>query len=318
MPRPFHHATAEQTVAAVEAVQVNGPSTAAFVEKFCDLSPQQAAEALNLGVDLGLLSLAGGDYKVASPLARFLTTPDEKRKACVLRIVLESYEPFIVFRDRLSATGSADTAAQQTKTKLDLTAHREEIKDTLLSLGTYTSALRTKGGAKYTREDENTGNHLVEVAKACGDAAAREAHIRAELGDAANAVSRDDVLLPLASALLKATEGKAEEAVTEAGRAVESFLAELAGRMNVSLAGASGITTKLDKFRPGHHLPKKVVEAAKYLGQVRNAADHGRDIDPDVNAVWKIQKGTGIQYVYVACSFIAACYEREHNGPYVI
>ena len=113
MPRPFYHATAEQTVAAVEAVQVNGPSSASFVEKFCDLSPQRAEEALNLGVDLGLLSLTGNDYKVASPLARFLTTPHDRQKASVLRIVLESYEPFLVFRDRLTATGSADTAAQQ-------------------------------------------------------------------------------------------------------------------------------------------------------------------------------------------------------------
>jgi hypothetical protein len=318
MPRRFYHATAEQAVAAVEAVQVNGPSASSFVERFCDLSPQQAASALSLAEDLKLLDHTSGKYHVSNPLAKFITTPDEKRKASVFRIVLESYEPFIIFRDRLTATNSADAAALQTKVKLDLDAHREEIKDTLISLGTFASALRALGAGRYMREDDNIGSHLLELAKACGDVAAGEARIRIELGDAADIVSRSDVLVPLSSALLKAAAGKSEEAVTEGGKAVESFLVELAARLGVILTGASGIGQKLDKFRTNNELPKKIVEAAKYLAHVRNAADHGRDIDPDVNAVWKIQKSTALQYVYVACSFIVACHQREHSGPFLL
>lgn len=104
----------------------------------------------------------------------------------------------------------------------------------------------------------------------------------------------------------------------DAARAIESFLARLATRAGVSLAGASGIGQKLEKFRAGNHLPKKTVEAAKYLAQVRNAADHGLDVDPDVRAVWSIQPSTGIQYVFVACAFISAALEREASGRFVI
>lgn len=235
-----------------------------------------------------------------------------------MRIILESYDPFVVFRDRLSATDSADNAAQQTRALLNLSAHREEIKDSLISLGTYSNALRALGGGKYTRADAVLENSLNTAATAASVQASAEAHIRTELGASADQVSRQDVLLPLASALQRALSGDAAAAVTEAGKAVESFLAELAGRLGVSLVGANGIGQKLDKFRVGQKLPKKIIEAAKYLGQVRNAADHGRDIDPDVNSVWTIQKSTGLQFVYVACSFIAACYERERSGPYVI
>jgi hypothetical protein len=60
------------------------------------------------------------------------------------------------------------------------------------------------------------------------------------------------------------------------------------------------------------------VEAAKYLGQVRNAADHGVDVDPEVGAVWHIQRTTSVQYVFVACSFIASALERETGGQFLI
>jgi hypothetical protein len=51
----------------------------------------------------------------------------------------------------------------------------------------------------------------------------------------------------------------------------------------------------------------------KYLGHVRNAADHG--IDRDVAAQWGIRPSTGIEYVFVACSFIAATTVLELGRP---
>ena len=81
--------------------------------------------------------------------------------------------------------------------------------------------------------------------------------------------------------------------------------------MTVSLTGTNGINQKLDKFRINNELPKKVVEAAKYLGQIRNAADHGVDVDPEVQCIlWRIQETTGYQYVLVSCSFISAALMR--------
>jgi hypothetical protein len=126
------------------------------------------------------------------------------------------------------------------------------------------------------------------------------------------------VILPLANALLKARHRDATGSVVDAARAVESFLARLAARLGVNLAGSTGINQKLDKFRANNELPKKVVEAAKYLGHVRNAADHGVDVDPDVGAVWVIQDTTSQHYVFVACSFISAALEKEAGGPFVI
>lgn len=317
MPRDFFHATAEQTVAAVEAVQAKGEATVDFVEKFCDLPQLQATQALSLAQDLGLLRLQANIFRPNSPLTRFIGTSEDKQKVSVFRIVLESYEPFIVFRNRLSTTCSIDMAAQQTKVLLDLSAHREEIKDTLISLGTYANALQTLGGGRYIATGESVANYLIAVAAACDDAASHEEHIRVELGGVVDRVSRNDVLIPLSTALLKARSGTPADAVTDAAKAVESFLAELAARKGVSLVGSAGLGQKIEKFR-SVALPKKIVEAGKYLVQVRNAADHGRDVDPDVNAVWIIQPKTATNYVYVAVRFIVSCCEWELNNAFML
>jgi hypothetical protein len=75
------------------------------------------------------------------------------------------------------------------------------------------------------------------------------------------------------------------------------------------LTGATGINAKLDKFDQARKLPKKLVHVGKYLGHIRNAADHG--VDADVGAPWNIRTATGLEYVFVACSFVAASIAHE-------
>jgi len=316
MSRIFYPATAEQLVAAVEAVYVSGKADAASVAHFCDLPEDHAKRALGLGVDLGFLRNAGSVFEPVGPLCRFLILPDEEAKAAVVRILIESYEPFQLFLDRLRATGSVDAAARQTRELLDLDANREEVKDTLISLGGYTRAIRAEGAGRYSPVEGDAGQALVRLGKACDDMASAEKQVRQMLGTCADAVSRDNVFRPLAEAALKAMASQAKEAVTAGGNAVESYLSELASRMNVNVANAHGINAKLEEFQKSAKLSKKLVGSGKYLGYVRNAADHG--VDSDTGASWAIQETTGRNYVQVACSFIRACYEREHDGPFMI
>ncbi len=319
---PFSQSTAEDVVASVEAVVVNGkPTQVNFVADFADIPNDRAAEALKLAIDLGLLSENGGNYSPASPLCLLLATPDLTQKAAVLRIVLESYEPFVTFRKRLKATDLAATAAQQTRAALGLTAHRDAIKDTLVSLGTYSHALETEGGGRYQPAQLPIENQLLAIAQRCRDAASAEARIRHQMGDAAaDSASRDEVLMPLANALLQAGAGDGRAAVLLAGNAIESYLEALAGRRGVNVAGAAGINAKLDRFShadaglvPANALPKKLIYMGKYLGHIRNAADHG--VDPELGAAWQIQESTGLEFVYVACSFISAVHAREAGQP---
>ncbi len=309
MAVPFHSATAEQVVSAADAVGANGgKADAPFVEAFADLPSVQATKALDLACELGLLANSGGTYSTASPLCRFLATTALSAKAAALRVVLEDYEPFHFFRLRLAATASTTDAAKQTKARFDFSEHHEAIKDTLISLGTYTHALVAEGGGRYLPAEASSGNAMDDLLAGCADAAAAEAQVAIQLGDEAMAfVDRGEVVQPLANALLRASDDS-RGAVVEAGNALESFLVGLASAAGVSLQGATGINSKIDKLSPAQ-IPKKQAAVGKYLGNVRNAADHG--VDPDVNASWTIRYATGPEFVSVTCSFIAAATARH-------
>jgi hypothetical protein len=121
-------------------------------------------------------------------------------------------------------------------------------------------------------------------------------------------------IVPLATALIKANNRDGEGAVQAAGNAVESHSTAMATRMGVNLAGANGIIEKLNKFANPRRLPRKLIQIGGYLGAVRNAADHGPDADIN-NLSWQIRVATGLEYVFVACSFIAATIGIERNDP---
>lgn len=315
MPSLFP-STAEQVVAAVEAVSVSGRAVdAAFVVAFADMPVDRAEAALALGAALGLLDEDSGSYTVDSPLCRFIAGGLQQRSAAALRIALESYEPFMMFRARLAYTATGSDAARHVKTALGLSGHHDEVRDTLVSLGTYTQALVSVGGGQYEVPADEAVPALNAVAAACGDVAAAEAQVRRHLGDRAVLhASTVEVLQPLADALLRAGRGDAAGAVQQAGNAVEAYLVDLAGRKGVSLTGATGLNAKMERIAQHAQTPEKLRRISKYSGDIRNAADHGPD--PDVgNASWTIRASTGVEYVFVACSFLASLAEWEAGGP---
>jgi hypothetical protein len=314
MPADFSATTAEHVIAAVEAVFANGGATSAdFVAEFADISRDHTASALRMAADLGFLTRSGTDYSASSPLCRFVMSPSQLQKAAVLRVVLESYEPFLVFRARLLATQSATTAAQQTRTQLHLQPHRDEVRDTLTNLGTYSQALVAEGGGRFRVDTVAAENPLRELADACDNAADAEIRIREQLGQGAvGLLDYGNVIVPLGDALLRAKGGDGRGAVVTAANAVESFLVARAQAVNVNLTNANGINAKLERFRQAG-LSDKIVGIGHYLGHVRNAADHG--VDAAVNAAWIIRPATGVEYVFVACSFIAATAGLQVGQP---
>lgn len=314
MPGLASPTTAEHVLGAVEAIVANGGAAdPALVAAFLDTTEPRATAALEMAAELGLLVLKTARYHVSSPLCRFCCIAEQK--AAVLRIVLEAYEPFVKFRERLVATADVGQAARQVKTLCTLTADRDEVKDTLISLGTFSHALVTQGAGDYRLESSALDNGLSSLALACTDNVAAEARIRAQLGPRAEAlVSRADVIVPLSDALILARNRDGSGAVQRAGNAVESHIDAMAGRMGVALGNASGIISKLNKFvAPTRRLPAKLIHVGSYLGAIRNAADHG--VDADIGVSWQIRDATGHEYVFVACSFISGTLLIEQAQP---
>jgi hypothetical protein len=98
-----------------------------------------------------------------------------------------------------------------------------------------------------------------------------------------------------------------------AGNAVESFLAEIGTATGVALNTKHGINAKAEELKGKGHLVGKLLNISKYLGHIRNAADHGADAE--VGAPWDIRRSTGVEYVFVACSFISTVIDQANGRP---
>ncbi|HEV2988442.1 MAG TPA: hypothetical protein VG759_08365 [Candidatus Angelobacter sp.] len=310
--------TGDHVMGAVEAVVVNGkPTSLAMITEFLGTTASNATAALEMAEELGLLSKdANNDYVTHSPLCRFTAIPEQK--AAVMRILIESYRPFTVFRERLLATADLNAAAHATKTICLLPAHRDVVKETLISVGTFSRALVHEGGGNYQLDAASLVNSLQVIAAACKDMTIAEGRIRDQLGPLAQTVlapQRDAIIVPLADALMRANKRDGSGAVQQAGNAVESHITAMATRMTLDLTNANGIMEKISKFGgTPRRMPRKLIHIASYLGAVRNAADHGPDADIN-NDPWEIRDATALEYVFVACSFIAATIGIERNQP---
>ena len=303
MPRPFFQATAEQVVTVSEAVVALRGGEIATVAAFTDLPQPTVDAALKLATDVELLTENGGIFASASPLCKLLRTPQDREKVAILRVMIESYEPFLVFREELEATDDVTVAAQRTKARLDLTCHREQVKETLLSLATYSGALIGGHGANYEQDASDISALLNELAAGSQEIAGATRTIREELGnDAAGQVDYDQVVRHLVDGLRHAAADAGREAVLQGGIAVENFLTSLSAHHQTNIANAHGTNAIMSCLVRAGHYPKKLENVCKYLGHVRNAADHG--IDTEIGAPWDVSERTGRNYVFVAVAFI--------------
>jgi hypothetical protein len=109
---------------------------------------------------------------------------------------------------------------------------------------------------------------------------------------------------PLVAGLRHAVAGAGREAVLQAGIAIENFLVAVAAHHTTNIGGASGVNAKMDRLVNAGHYPGKLHNVCKYLGHVRNAADHGADAE--IGAPWDVAGQTGRNYVFVATMFIRA------------
>ena len=303
MSRPFFQATAEQVVTVSEAVVALGGGEVAEIATYTDLPPSTVGVALKLATDVELLTEKDGVFSSASPLCKLLRTPQDREKVAILRVMIESYDPFLVFREELEATNDVTVAAQRTTARLELDCHREEVKQTLLSLATYSGALTGGHGANYERDASDISTLLDELAAGAQEIAGATQTIREKLGrNAAGQVDDEQVIRHLADGLRHAIADAGREAVLQGGVAVENFLTSISAHYGTNIANAHGINAIMSCLVQAGHYPTKLQNVCRYLGHVRNAADHGTD--NDIGAPWDVSALTGRNYIFVAVAFI--------------
>jgi len=99
----------------------------------------------------------------------------------------------------------------------------------------------------------------------------------------------DDIVTHLRGALARVVADELDEAaVLQLANACENFLIKLANEAvpAVDLTGASGIITKAERLKTASVIAQKQMGYMTFIGQLRNAADHG--IDSDIGLDWAI------------------------------
>ncbi|MCL4275332.1 MAG: hypothetical protein KJZ77_15785 [Anaerolineales bacterium] len=320
MPVDIFPTTAENVIAATDAVltRMQGCDEN-YVAEFMDVPLTNARNALGMATELGLVGLqANGNYCPQKPFAIYLVTARDSQKAAVLRLVLENYAPYQAFKFRLAVTGLASTAAEQIKVMYSFQRHRDEIKDTLISLGTFAQSLVTEGGGLFKPAEFDTKKAgFIEIASEVAlDRALAETKIRSRLGnETADWINYQEVFTPLTTAFQELRSENSRTSIVFAGNAIESFLVQLGTHHSVNLTGATGINSKVEKFN-GTQIRTKHKNMFKYLGHIRNAADHG--VDTEIGTSWTVTHETAIEYVNVSLSTVKAVTLTVLNLGYTV
>jgi hypothetical protein len=313
MPYTIYQTTAEEIIGATDAVIQKGDgANSQTVADFLATSLVNAENAANMAVELNLISVdpASGDYLPNFPYATYLVTSNPLQKAAILRFVLEEYEPYKTFKYRLKITNSSMDAANQIKAVFALAAEKTEINHTFISLGTFTNSITSEGAGKYLPIEGSNYDFIQIVETVVQNRQEAEMKIRARLGEEICAwIDTNDVFNPIVTAFQRANDvgNDPRSPILQAGNAIESFLVQVGNHFGVNLAGANGINAKIDRITHAGHLTIKHKNICKYLGHVRNACDHG--VDLDIGQAWTISEETGLEYVHISLTAIRSIYD---------
>ena len=312
--------TAEDIVGVVDAVLAkNENCNLTFISEFADISESQAQNALDMAIELGLISQDANtmEFVSNSQLARLLVSArSDQHKATIMRFVLEQYDPFITFKARYGFSHSIDLACKQVKSLYAMNSNYRDIKNTLTNIATYAKAMLSDGANQYIFNDDSvTYLEILDVvlkSKANDDYA-----LRTLLGEMAyDFVDKEKVYNPLSDAFSKVQNSLNYEKtiILYAGNAFESFLKQIADDHGIPLTGRNGIMQKTDALNS--ILSKKHRGMINYIGQVRNAADHGADVD-EGGRVWQISEETARVYPTIVATIIKDIVLREKGHIYV-
>lgn len=317
MPYSIVLTTAEDIVAVVDAVVARGKDAGIdYIADFTGIATEdQVSKALHMAVELGLLvhNDLTGLYSTNSYLAkRLVTAASDDQKAAIMRLILEQYEPYKAFKTRYGFTRLIDLACKQAKSVCSINGNERDIKNTLISIATYAKALKSEGANLYSFVEGESSFSLVE--KALSEITVSERLLRDFLGDTVyNKISATTVVEPLVEAFQKsrATSPDTRAVIVYSANAFESFLDNYATEKGVSLTGMNGIIQKRNALAT--FISKKHKGMIEYIGQVRNAADHGADNEEN-GQIWTVTRDTALLYPCVVASVIRDIIKRDYGS----
>lgn len=305
--------TAEQVLDVVEAVAIlEREALPTDLETSLLHAPESIAHALQVAGALGFLAsdTKKGTYSTAQLFGYYFAAAGASRKVDLLRFALESFAPYQYFKARLIVHGNAQKASRETKSRFKYSNHDGEILETLLSLGQYCGSLTATGG-KVEVSSADPDSFLSVFESSSNDEMGIKRLIREIVGDEAFEFIRDDsvgVIDHTVAVFVQIRESDdGTEGAVRLGNACENFLNRIADSEvpAISLTGTNGIIQKADRVKAGKAITKKHLGSFQFIGQMRNAADHG--IDSDIGLEWAVSVTSVENALRVFLAVVRSC-----------
>ena len=285
-------ASAEMIVASAEAVYYTRPSfDITKVMAYLRATQQKTAEeALKGAALIGLVIEKGdGTYESNNDVIRLEIHADDVSRKVVFRHLLEKFEPFRLFKERVFCGDSPLEAAEKVKLIAEIETDSIKVKETFQQWGLYTNSfLQNPIGLVPASSHMLTLDYLKTVQDSLSSNEQAGTFIARRLGDEVFHDLSAEIVDSLAAALTRcqSRHEPRQESIFAMGTAVEKVLSVIASKVNppVDISKASGIGQITDTLRSANIITKKHVGLLHAIGAIRNCADHG--VDNEIGKVW--------------------------------
>lgn len=300
-------ATAEQLVRAAEGVHVLGPEASLDgIARFLDGTPARAQSALEAAEALGFVTRsAAPDTWTGALVAGALAASNAAEKTVLVRLHLERFRPYAVFRARIAAGEHPKDAARQACVSEGLTSDPLDAEETLLNWALYSQSLVHGPERELLVPGDD---QVLHKALAIQEAVATKrdtvlAHITQKLGVEAAGFAAGEALDGLVESYLTIIAGGAmDHAMFQLGKGLEAWFKKLPELdPDITLPPGAMTMGAIANSLRGHGLTTRKHHAL-LLGviAVRNAADHAADAD--IGATWAISRDTALATSHLAWS----------------
>lgn len=313
--------TAEDIIDVVDAVLAKPNNcNKQYISDFTELTQVQLENAINMSIELKLINFNSSNsiYNSNNSLARLLvSTSNDNQKAAIMRIILEQYPPYIDFKSRFIFTESVDKASSQIKALYNINSSSRNIKNTLVSLSTYAKALSSQGANLYIL-NEDCLTYIDLINQSILTKESNETSLISLLGEETYTyIDNENVLKPLLDSYSRISNinNDVRATIVYAGNAFESFLVQVANDNRISLQGKSGIISKAQALN--QLLSKKHRGMINYIGQVRNATEHGVDADENGKS-WEVSNETSLLFPIIVATTIKNIVLRNKTGKIIV
>ena len=282
----------------IEAVcALENRATLEKIAEYSDITKDSAGKALKMAMQLQLVKYEQNLYVPVRPFARLIADAKQNEKKAILKFKLMEHEPFKFFAMLILKGEDPTRAALKTKNVYNITGSTTILKNTFLDLGIFSRVFaETEKGVEAIFDAEPEIRSTFEsIDSTLNERTQVENFIASQLDEAVSDYIKD-LNKRLITAGIKFSSDP-ESCIKGTADVFEDFLKKICSDESVDISNATGIIQIGDKLKSAGKITTKHQGFIHFIGQMRNAFKHTRDIE--IDGSWKASSDLSLEIFLV-------------------